>query len=91
MGSYRKKPIIINAWIIRELVDAAKRDWSLMPPEVNDCYEAGDIIFLNDGVSIKTLEGRMKGNLDDFLIQGVAGEFYPCKPDIFADTYEEVQ
>ena len=40
-------------------------------------------------VMIDTLEGRMAAGRDDFVIRGVQGEFYPCKPDIFAATYEE--
>lgn len=39
---------------------------------------------------IKTLEGEMKVNEDDYIIKGVNGEFYPCKPDIFEQTYEIV-
>lgn len=39
---------------------------------------------------IRTLEGVMIGNPYDYIIKGVQGEFYPCKPDIFAETYEEV-
>lgn len=39
---------------------------------------------------IRTLEGDMKADLGDFIIKGVKGEFYPCKPDIFAATYEAV-
>ena len=40
---------------------------------------------------IRTLEGDMNASKDDWIIKGVKGEFYPCKPDIFAATYEEVQ
>lgn len=39
---------------------------------------------------IRTLEGDMRVSVGDFVIQGVSGEFYPCKPDIFDKTYEEV-
>jgi hypothetical protein len=41
--------------------------------------------------TVETLEGKMKGNKGDFLIIGVKGELYPCKPDIFHETYEEVK
>ena len=41
-------------------------------------------------VEIETLEGTMVGNVGDWLIRGVGGEFYPCKPDIFEKTYEPV-
>ena len=39
---------------------------------------------------IETLEGRMRADVGDFIITGVAGEQYPCKPDIFHETYERV-
>lgn len=41
-------------------------------------------------IAISTLEGTMRADLDDWIIRGVKGEFYPCKPDIFAATYEAV-
>lgn len=46
--------------------------------------------FLGDYIEIKTLEGTMRADKNDWIIQGVKGEFYPCKPDIFALTYEPV-
>jgi hypothetical protein len=42
------------------------------------------------GLQIHTLEGTHSASVGDWIIQGVKGEFYPCKPDIFAATYEEV-
>ena len=42
-------------------------------------------------IKIKTLEGEMLASIGDFIIKGVDGEFYPCKPDIFQKTYEEVE
>jgi len=44
-----------------------------------------------DGLYLTTLEGDHKANIGDFIIRGVKGEFYPCKPDIFALTYDEVE
>lgn len=52
-----------------------------------DDYES---IVLGDGLDIDTLEGRMKASIGDYIIKGVNGEFYPCKPDIFAKTYETI-
>lgn len=43
----------------------------------------------NGGLKIHTIEGKMKANVFDYIIRGVQGEFYPCKPDIFEKTYEE--
>jgi hypothetical protein len=42
-------------------------------------------------IDIRTLEGEMRANMGDFIIQGLKGEFYPCKPDIFHMKYEEVK
>lgn len=44
----------------------------------------------NESIKIQTLEGEMTANQGDWIIQGVKGEFYPCKPDIFAATYDPV-
>ena len=45
----------------------------------------------DEEIYIKTLEGTMKANIGDYIIQGVKGEYYPCKYDVFKETYEEVQ
>ena len=45
----------------------------------------------NEEIKIKTLEGTMKANKGDYIITGIHGEQYPCKPDIFKETYEEVK
>ena len=43
---------------------------------------------ISEPFDVKTLEGVMHGNAGDYLIQGIKGEWYPCKPDIFEQTYE---
>lgn len=48
-------------------------------------------IVINKGLKIITLEGTMTANIGDYIIKGVSGEFYPCKPDIFHKTYEKVE
>lgn len=89
MTQYRKKQVVINAWPAKEISFFAVNDWSKMPKEINDVYEKGGWVFLTNGeINIPTLEGTMKANKDDMIIQGVNGEFYPCKPDIFEKTYE---
>ena len=47
-------------------------------------------LFHDTNITIPTLEGNMKALPGDWIIRGVKGEFYPCKPDIFATTYEQV-
>jgi len=61
-----------------------------LPSVVIEAYEAGNILFANhpQRIEIKTLEGWMIGNIDDWIIRGVKGELYPCKPDIFEATYD---
>jgi hypothetical protein len=79
MGLYRKKPVVIEAreWTGGNAVSLI--DW------------IGDAAS-QDGSSliIHTLEGDHEASLGDMIIRGVKGEFYPCKPDIFAATYEPV-
>jgi hypothetical protein len=76
---YRKKPVEIEAVQITDDNAAEVARWS------------GGKRGLHSGVVIETLEGAMKGNVGDYIIKGVNGEFYPCKPDIFDTTYEEVE
>lgn len=82
---YRKKPVVIEAvqW------KYGKGDIELR----NFLTEWIGDAFLTDGEywypGIKTLEGDMRVNPGDYIIKGVKGEFYPCKPDIFEATYEE--
>ena len=76
---YRKKPVTIEAiqWLGTNL------------SEIDD-FVGGSIANKNTILIIHTLEGDMEASIGDYIIKGVNGEFYPCKPDIFAKTYEEV-
>jgi hypothetical protein len=84
MSLYRKKPVVIEA----------RRMEKPFKPLAAWC--GGTIITAGDGTSrvvgmvIHTLEGDHLAHLGDFIIKGVKGEFYPCKPDIFEQTYEPV-
>lgn len=91
MAQYRKKPVIINAWKVIDILYSAGRDWNSLPQEVKDAYEKGGFVFTPEGIHVKTLEGVHITGKDDMLIQGVKGEFYGCKPDIFDATYERVE
>lgn len=87
---FRKKPVIVLAIKARDAHLAAATSWEELPEWLRYRYENGDIVFERDGISISTLEGVMFANLDDWIIRGVNGEVYPCKPDIFEKTYEPV-
>ena len=76
---YRKKPVEIEAIQLT----------ALNLSEIEE-FVGGDLEVRAGQVVIATLEGAMHASLGDWIIRGVAGEFYPCKPDIFAETYEEV-
>lgn len=54
-------------------------------PIIVEAYQTDKEIYIN------TLEGTMKANIGDYIITGVNGEQYPCKPDIFEKTYEPVE
>lgn len=76
---FRKRPVVIEAiqWLGNNL------------SEIQEFYKREDILVGNQ-IWINTLEGIMKAAIGDWIIKGVKGEFYPCKPDIFRATYEEV-
>lgn len=83
---FRKKPVVVEALkyegkINKELCDFVGDDLKLVDDEVN----------LSITPYIHTLEGDMKVSEGDYIIKGVHGEFYPCKPDIFEKTYEVVE
>ena len=69
--------------------------WNFLTGKVNDpLYPNGDTFYINHekikgGLIIKTLEGEHLASIGDYIIKGIQGEFYPCKPDIFEATYEE--
>ena len=81
---YRKKPVVIEAELFVPYSIEKILEW------VPNSYESKDLDGLPDGLVIETLEGDMKASYGDYIIKGVQGEFYPCKPDIFEKTYEEV-
>lgn len=94
MPNYRKKPVEIEAqrWdgsiasadMIEKWSQGATRCEGYFP-KVAGFGDARDMVL---GIFIKTLEGEMRADQGDWIIRGVKGEFYPCKPDIFEATYE---
>lgn len=87
---FRKKPIVIEAAQVSVLLECARNNWKGLPIWISAAYDRGDVRFLSTSLSIHTLEGVMIAEYDDFLIQGIQGELYPCKPDIFQASYEPV-
>lgn len=81
---YRKKPVVISAvqWTgenVNEILEF--------------CVDAKFWVEIGGSkkLEIQTLEGTMRADIWDYIIRGVKGEFYPCKPDVFEKTYEPIQ
>ena len=84
---YRKKPVIIEAIKYQsEIGNNRVMNWL-----AQNSANVKDWLFHDNEIIIPTLEGNMKVTDGDWIIRGVKGEFYPCKPDIFLATYEEVK
>ena len=80
--TFRKKPVTIEAMRFVPETGIAIKEWA---------KTHGQAILVRNGVlDIPTLEGMMTAHPGDWIIRGVQGEFYPCKPDIFDATYEAV-
>jgi hypothetical protein len=88
---YRKKPVEIEASRLRPDGSnaAALAEWCGGRVR-NALAKATDPDSLTRYVDIETLEGTMTASPGDYVIRGVQGEFYPCKPDIFAATYDSI-
>jgi hypothetical protein len=80
MATFRKKPVVIEAvqWTGKNNNEIAD-----FYPDVCGALGTPDLF-------VSTLEGDMRVSVGDWIIKGIKGEFYPCKPDIFAATYEAV-
>ena len=78
---YRKKPVTIEAiqWTGKNI------------DEIETFVNSVDVEVSKDGITVHTLEGDMNASVGDYIIRGVKGEYYPCKPDIFMDTYDLVE
>ena len=86
MSKFRKKPVVI---------DAVQYDGNFRCLDIFSLSEVGHFKPRKDEngeryILIPTLEGEMKASLGDYIIRGINGEYYPCKPDIFEKTYEAV-
>jgi len=84
MGKYRKKPVVIDAIQFYPTMPIYEIStlFGGLNSENRTFEKKGDVLV------IKTLEGEMVASAGDWIIKGVKGEFYPCKPDVFRITYE---
>lgn len=84
MTKFRKKPVVVEAWRWDGSATSSERPLWLDNTNVIADHNEGTL-------QIETLEGVMTAAAGDWIIRGVKGELYPCKPDIFAATYEPVE
>lgn len=93
MARYRKKPVEIEAF---QMGIDPRPDWFQEKVTANEIItyseqpNAGPFEFTKTFCDIKTLEGTMRGDYADWIIKGVKGEIYPCKPLIFEMSYDKV-
>ena len=94
---YIKKPIVIEAMEFLNNERSIKGILRFMGQKVElNCVRADEAFsdycsnVVKEGIIIPTLEGHMRASLGDYIIKGIYGEFYPCKPDIFEKTYESI-
>ena len=94
---YKKKPVVIDAvqWTgenHREMFDfLTENAFDKESMKVSGEHFYIDHNKVEGGLIIKTLEGEHLASIGDFIIRGVKGEYYPCKPDVFEQTYEKVE
>jgi hypothetical protein len=90
---YRKKPVVIEAELFKTNNDPDENDMNSLVEWINIETKNPSLLARHDGtqIYIVTLEGTMTAQVGDYIIKGVQGEFYPCKPDIFEATYEPVE
>jgi hypothetical protein len=94
---YRKKPVVIEAFQMTEARRLSNDEW---PPWLHwawqrERFEANSLYPTEEGkgdgtLSIRTLEGQHLVSWGDYIIQGIQGELYPCKPDIFEASYDSL-
>ena len=91
MPKFQKKPVIVEAIqftaevALATLIDKKPAPFGI---QISGSYTPADRELIIAWAEIKTLEGTMRADIGDWIIEGVRGEIYPCKPDIFELTYQ---
>lgn len=93
-GRFRKLPVEIEAVRVSDVLDALttpSRNFGTWPSWLASAYNAGKVGAGRDCLSVETDgHGIVRADREDWIIRGVNGELYPCRPDVFAKTYEEI-
>jgi len=94
MPRFRKKPVVVDAIRVKDIFHMAAHDWDGLPDWASKTHgitKGWTIQFAPPRIYINTLNGKVVADIDEWLVRGVTGELYPCKPDIFEQTYEAVE
>jgi hypothetical protein len=87
MSKFHKKPVVVEAvqWYGKYTDGTEWPDW------FRDAWDSYELHFYLGGtrIAVETTEGQMVGEIGDWVIQGIKGELYPCKADVFAASYEQ--
>lgn len=86
MGKYKKKPVVVEAVQFVDTSDSIHAICEMNGGDISVDYSQKPPVL-----KVYTFEGVMTANVGDYIIRGVKGEIYPCKPDIFEQTYERVE
>lgn len=82
---YVKKPVEVEAFRFDGTITNKHPEWAV------DAYKRGVLVRTHtDQVSVRTLEGWLTAKVGDYIIRGIKGELYPCRADIFKETYVRV-
>lgn len=85
---YKKKPVVVEAFqFTDDEIETLIGLQEFMRRDIRLSYKNPE----NPILKIETLEGTIDASIGDYIIKGISGEFYPCKPDIFKATYERVE
>lgn len=90
MAKFRKKPVVIEARLFQTDSESDSKNMNELVNWMNQGKDKMVAWHNGTNIFIVTLEGTHMALCGDWIIQGVKGEFYPCKPDIFEATYEQV-
>ena len=94
MGKYRKKPVVVEAFKLTGDIKQEEYPGWIIDAIKNEDIRIYELSILGAPskvyMEIDTLEGTHRASIGDYIIRGVKGEIYPCKPDIFEVTYEPI-